>query len=148
MKKVLGWAIVAICIAMGAYFGLLSLGMPSVSAALTAATVAAVLTVAAFDASYGFAAFLAVVGVVLIGHTVDILAVVLSVLIVAFGAFNVASKLKVEFQWAFIAYLIEGAGIYATLKLGLWQPAAVAALLLGIWWFAVRLAQMRLVASI
>ncbi len=141
MKKVLGWAIVATCMAMAVYFGMVGLNSgDSTSAALTAASVAVGVTFAGFI--YSFRALLAFTVVAFAGAIFsDVLAVVLSTLLIAFGAAKIAREVEVEFKWAFIAYLIEGAGIYATLKLGLWQPAAVAALFLGLWWLATRLAE-------
>ncbi len=70
-----------------------------------------------------------------------VLAVILATILMAFGAYKVAEELGIEFKWVFTVYLIEGAGIYTTLKLGLWQPAAVVAFILGIWWLAVWLAE-------
>ncbi|MCC6904186.1 MAG: hypothetical protein IT377_34780 [Polyangiaceae bacterium] len=142
MKKVLGWAVLAMLVGMGAYFGLLRIGMPPVSAALAAATVVAVTTVAVFEAFCGFVAMLAVVATALVSPIFSgSFAAVLVALLVGFAAFHVASKLGIDFKWVYLAYLIEGMGIYATLKLGLWQPAAIAALFLGVWWLVIRLAE-------
>lgn len=141
MKKVLGWAIVAICMAMAIYSSALDVpdsGDPS-SDALLAVFFAVGATFIAFDCT--LRAILAFLFVVLVGPFSSLLAAALSALFIAFGAYKVATEAGAEFKWVFLAYLIEGAGIYGSLKTGFWQPAAIAALFLGVWWLVIRLAE-------
>jgi hypothetical protein len=143
MKKVLGWAVVATLVTMGMYFGLMALGVSPFRATIVAVTVAAILTVSAFDSIYAYAAIFAVAAVLLVGVVSGIgtLATALATALVGLAAYKVAREVGIEFVWVYAAYLIEGVGLYGTLKLGLWQPAAVAALLLGLWWLVIRLAE-------
>lgn len=151
MKKLLGWAVVAMLVGMGVYYGLLEIGALSYLAALTSVIIVVALTISPFDASYSwivalFGTLLIVgVGFVMWGTFVATILVALSVSGVAIA---VADKIGASYWSALIVYWVEGAGIYGSLKLGLWWPAAIAALILGVWWLAVRLAEMRPAVSI
>lgn len=139
MKKLLGWATVAMFVGMLMYFAGVALGLPA--SYLSGAAVAITLIGGLIDRAgllFGACLSLGTAFIVALGFTEDVLPLValLALLIIAVVAFVVAMKNRIDFGWALIVYQVEGLGLYATLKLGLWWPAAIAALILGLWWLA------------
>ena len=137
MKKVLGWAVVAMLVGMGVYFAGVGLGVSTsylFGVAITITLIGAVMDGRGllFGASFSLGASF----VVAFGFTGDVLPLValLAFFLIVVVTFVVAMRNRIGFGWALIVYLIEGVGLYGTLASGAWWPAAVALILLGVSW--------------
>ncbi len=153
MKKLLGWTIALTAIESVVYLTAMNFGALAEHAFVAAFIAAAFIAVAAFsitaysfitstpitvdvpeDALFPAGVAFAAVGAAF-GSFVDIVPVALLALLMTALT---SREMKVKFRYVSLVYLGEGAGVYGTLTLNAWWPAAIAVAVLGVWWLAFR----------